>query len=378
MLAKKSWIIVGVLGFCITWATVAEAQIKLPFKRKTANRSELVGLQQSHGPWLVMCASFTGEQGLQQAKQLATELKTSHGLNAYLYRHQFDHSNKIVGSAWEAPADEMSWPEQKKWQSASQETYDRIAVLVGDFSDLKDAAAIDALKKIKRIVPRSMSSNEYVGTNQAIEQQHRARNGGSPLAAAFLLPNPLLPPDYFRARNIDATLVKANKGKKHSLLKCKGRYSVRVATFTGESKFNADAAYIERKRREQAALLKSGEAITKSDLADATYKADVLCRALRKKGVEAYQYHDRHESYVCVGSFDKLGDGRENQSGKSEMNPEIAKVIQQYKATTQMTSRGPIIVTRTIRALKEFNINFDAQPMPILVPKTKSKGFLGR
>jgi hypothetical protein len=41
--------------------------------------------------------------------------------------------------------------------------------------------------------------------------------------------------------------------------------------------------------------------------------AHKLATALRARGWEAYEFHDRHESYVTVGSFDEmqdLGDGR--------------------------------------------------------------------
>ena len=46
--------------------------------------------------------------------------------------------------------------------------------------------------------------------------------------------------------------------------------------------------------------------------------------ALRKKGWEAYEFHDREESYVAVGSFD---DGRQLADGRVVINNRDAQII---------------------------------------------------
>ena len=45
----------------------------------------------------------------------------------------------------------------------------------------------------------------------------------------------------------------------------------------------------------------------RSKLEEAAYNAHLLVVALRKQGVEAYEFHDRHESLVTIGSFDSVG-----------------------------------------------------------------------
>ena len=57
------------------------SSIKNAFKRRasTAATSQSLELTQTAGPWLIMCASFNGEQGLQQAIQLSNELRNDHG-----------------------------------------------------------------------------------------------------------------------------------------------------------------------------------------------------------------------------------------------------------------------------------------------------------
>ena len=58
-----------------------------------------------------------------------------------------------------------------------------------------------------------------------------------------------------------------------------------------------------------------------------------LTVALRTRGVEAYEFHDRHESIVTVGSFDSVGQPRVD--GKTEINPAVHQVMAMYGATRQ-------------------------------------------
>ncbi len=373
MLEYRRWVIGLLLVTCTAWATIAEAQLKMPFKRRasTAATANSLELTQADGPWLIMCASFEGERGLQQAIQLTNELRNDHGLEAYLYRHTFDHSDKVRGSGWTIPSEEAGEPEFTKWKAKSDDVYQQIAVVVGDFPTLEDHQAKAALQAIRTLNPRSMMSTGYVETNQALEQQHRT-HGRGPLAAAFLMPNPILPAEYFKARNVDPIVQKMNKGVKYSLLKCPGQYSVRVATFSGDKTWNVTQEQVLQAKQEVEAKRRAREAETDSKLADAAYKANVLCRALRKKGVEAWEFHDRGESYVCVGSFD-WATTTDEVTGKDQLNPEVADVIQQYKGVIRDYGGRTSMMPRTMAAFKDHDIKFDVQPMPVLVPKLSEK-----
>ena len=71
--------------------------------------------------------------------------------------------------------------------------------------------------------------------------QSPARPGGAarpPMHAAMLIPNPLLPDDYFTRQEVDDFVLAMNADVAHSLLDCPGRYTVRVATFTGAGTFD--------------------------------------------------------------------------------------------------------------------------------------------
>ena len=54
-----------------------------------------------------------------------------------------------------------------------------------------------------------------------------------PMGAAFVTRNPLLPEELFVAKGIDPFVYEMNKDLPHSLLKCPGKYTVRIASFRG-------------------------------------------------------------------------------------------------------------------------------------------------
>ena len=51
-------------------------------------------------------------------------------------------------------------------------------------------------------------------------------------------------------------------------------------------------------------------------------------------GVEAYVFHDRFESYVCVGSFEWI-------KKNNQQNPQVVKLINSYKANVRGFARNP-------------------------------------
>ena len=215
-----------------SFSVEASAQrLRLPFgNNKTKTTVDGIQLTQKARPWLIMCASFSGENGSQQAFRLAKELRQNYRLNAYVYRHNRDISEAVQGKAIgfdvvEVGGQELLRPAQMKL--AAGDSVEEIAVLVGDFSSLEDAAAQRTLTKIKAVHPGTMAEFDSDPNNK--------KRG--PLKAAFLMPNPMLPDQYFEARKIDETVIKWNTKTKYSLLKNPGNYSVRIATFGGDSSF---------------------------------------------------------------------------------------------------------------------------------------------
>ena len=145
-----------------------------------------------------------------------------------------------------------------------------------------------------------------------------------------------------------------NKDLPHSLLKCPGRYTVRVASFRGVDTMKP--AEFER-------LTTQPRKISKID--EAALKASRLCAALREKGIEAYEFHDRTESIVTIGSFNEVGQPRPD--GKIEINPAVHKIMKDYGPVEQAKPGTNQIETVCPRRSKAFG--FDPQAMPVEVPR---------
>ena len=186
--------------------------------------------------------------------------------------------------------------EQPLMKYANHKDIVEIAVLVGDYPTVDDPEAQKVLKRLKFAQPKSLSSAGK-GTNQSLagfrELQRKAKQAmlpkdsedlkRGPMGRAFVSTNPLLPNEYFVPKGVDKFVLEMNKHVPHSLLDCPGKYTVNVATFTGH------AIILDKKRKE---AIEKGQ-VPKSYLEDAAKNAHTLTEALRKKGVKAYEFHDR-------------------------------------------------------------------------------------
>lgn len=326
-------------------------------------------LTENAGPWLVMCASFVGESAYADAERLAAELQQQ-GFRTYTFRQEFDYSQPVPGLfSSEVPdvdANGNVIPRQQTMKVARGDHSEEIAVLVGDFATVDDHRAQEALKTIKTMRIQSlggMAREELSG--EVTTDMTRTHTSAGQLAGAFLIINPTLPEEYFATQPIEQDLLNLNRQFAHSLLNCPGPYSVRVATFRGDNTFETSRIN-EVEQQQRGGLFRQAKS---SKLAEAGLKASVLCKKLREKGVDAYEFHDRFESYVCVGSFSYVT--RENADGSVESNPAMVKTVEEFQGTmTNAFGQGMVRQAKSMDGLKSYDIAFDVQPIPVLVPKT--------
>jgi len=367
---------------------------RFPFGRANASDGANLKLTENAGPWLIMVASFSGEGGEQQAKRLAAELQTRHKLKVYTHAQEFNFESETKGVGYRvvelAGSEQMAVP--SVMTPANPGNIEEHAVLVGDFLSIEDPKAQRTLDMIKKLQPESMARiNVEEGLKEDLPgdrvQAFRAwfdlDAGGEirPLRSAFLIANPLLPDEFFAARRIDKTILDLNSGLKYSLLNCPGDYSVKVASFTGSS--TMIQSEMEKIKQEEMRKKRSKQNLTDSKLADAAKKATLLTIELRRQGYEAYEFHDRFESYVCVGSFDWATE--EDKYGRQRINPEIEKTIAIFKGqnvtSTTDSQNNQTLVGRTFPLPKKFSeagINCDVQPLPVLIPKKENSRFASK
>jgi hypothetical protein len=370
------------------------AQLRLPFQQrqpeiaaKSSTGAQV--LSEASGPWLIMCASFAGQNGMQEAQHLAEELHSDHGLNAYVYRHQFDIEKRLtssgIGQTMAQRAQDGLGPGKLKLASAGQ--FEEVAVLVGDFPSLDDGRAQQVLSVVKSYqptvrvsttepAPDSTGDRVRAFRDEMTDELETMTESEGPLRLAFLLPNPMLPDAYFNREVVDDFVVKLNKGAKFNLLKNPGNYTVKVATFSGGTKMLNDSVSEKLRAMKGNSLFRKSKKA--SDLETALLKATVLARYLRKhEKLEAYEYHDREASYVCIGSFDWAT--RQTALG-SETNPELKKVVQKFTGSVQdVTKQGIQAKSFPLpNKLTDVGIACSAAPEVIAVPKAKSSSVASR
>ena len=291
----------------------------IPRKQVAADPNQEYVLGETNGPWLVMASSFSGEQGETQARDLVLELRGKYHLPAYYYGMTFEMEDANPGRG----IDDNGAPVKRKYNRGDSVV--EHAVLVGEFPAIDDAEAQELLKQIKQITPDTLKIEKGEENTQSLagirEFQNLVREKinpnkkRGPMGHAFLTRNPLLPKEYFVPQGVEAEIAKWNEGLEYSLMKCPGKYSIRVATFRGRVMFQTGEEKLSTQTR---------KAQERDPLVEAAKNAHLLAAALREKGWEAYEFHDRHESYVTVGSFDE---GQQFEDGRVALNSREAQTI---------------------------------------------------
>ena len=292
----------------------------IPRKKVAADRNVYYTLTENQGPWLILAASFSGDNGQQQAHDLVLELRSRYSLAAYYYGMTFKFDDSSSGRG----LDQYGGKIKRRLQRG-----DKIvehAVLVGEFPSINDPSGQKLLARIKTLQPNVLTSKEGDQTSQSRTTVRKYRNqlkqmlgketATGPMGHAFFTRNPLLPRDYFVPKGVDQEVAKWNNGLDFSLLNCPGKFSMKVATFRGRSTIKQVSAEMSSRRTRKAS--------DDDPLVVAYRNAHLLTVALRQKGWEAYEFHDRHESYVTVGSFNA---GRQLPSGKTVLPSREAQII---------------------------------------------------
>ena len=267
-------------------------------------------LKDSDGNWLAMAAKFSDEKAAYRAKKLAYELRKAYKMKAFVFK--FDPSRNL-----DAFSAEVDSAKNFHYQTTQNVEY---AVLVGGYPVGDDLELQKTLERLRRCQPESLKddapSKALAQKFQEMARKDQKYAGYGPMGGAFAVPNPLLPKEFFSQKGIvDSYVEKLNSDGKYSLLNNDKLYTVRVATFSG------DVAMYKNTQGPKTDEMKSR-------LRYAGLRAAALCEALRKAGVEAWEFHDRDCSFVTIGSFDSYG--VEQANGQIELNPKIDQIMKKY------------------------------------------------
>jgi hypothetical protein len=379
--------LLAVVGFVLAATAAARADSPwsnlLTINHVEADASKDYRLKEEQGPWIIMACSFSGPTGEKQAHELALELRQRYRMEAYVHHMDFklDDPNSSVQSIFASPHRHIYHKVTESPDDYSDGQIKETAVVVGNFSAIDDCEAQRTLAKLKAADPDCLNPKREKEETRSLawwrsiqakaeafapkEIEGRKLNG--PLSRAFITRNPLLPDEYFVPKTgLDELVVKMNKNVKFSLLDCPGKYTVQVAHFTGEVILNqGEIRAIESGSR-------PGPESTKQGLAQAAENAHELTEALRLKGWEAYEFHDRNESIVTVGSFDSVGAAQPD--GQVQYSPQVHQIVESF-GIQQVEEPGKPMQFKMRSCIGIF---FDAQPIPIEVPRRSISRQLGQ
>jgi hypothetical protein len=302
-------------------------------RRANIGASDQIGgdlaLTQNNGPWLIVAASFSGNGAEKQASALAEELRRDFRLTAYVHQMSFKFGGENPGQG----IDNYGAPTRRHYRRGDETR--EIAVLIGDFPSIDDPDGQAALNRIKTLQPQALnvdaketaqSMAQVRMFEDALKEKFGKGKKRGPMGQAFFTRNPLLPREYFVPKGVDPFVAKMNEGVEHSLLDCPGVKTIRVATFRGKTILQASA------KDEAAAKSFWGRKKHDEDnpLVEAAENAHLLTKELRDHGWEAYEFHDRTESIVAIGSFAEVT--QRLPDGRIVVIPEVQKIFQTFDA----------------------------------------------
>ncbi|MDR1385203.1 MAG: hypothetical protein LBJ67_15345 [Planctomycetaceae bacterium] len=377
----KSVFLVAILGACLT-VFYTNSFAANPLKKFSgffssesveADPQKEYLLDETKGPWMIYVKAYDGETARQDANALVLELRKRYNLKAYVHHTDFNYSaeteseenqrevmakmqlqqflaqNNLQGT-------EVVMPPPKKKVTKKVTTFvngnrtQEYAVLVGDFQSLDEDNIEKTMEFLKTCQPQCIMTQlkrdsdnvekntkdktlvvDVVRNLYRMDDKHGNQNA-RPLSCVFKCTNPILPTSYF-ANGVDDFVVKFNSGSPYNLLRCPGKYTLKVASFTG-SQFSHpnDVNHPEKIERFGE---KTGE------LKNAEINAEIICKFLRDKGYEAYSYHDRTSSIVTVGCFESLGK-MDREGNVAEFSRDIEKIINVFSPDSELVKQSRI------------------------------------
>ena len=194
-----------------------------------AIKGKRYSLAANNGPWLIMVAAI---------QDVPPERRTPEGLNAWEAADRLVYELRLKGIPAYTWLQSMEMGQIKEFSSDPSKSdekqfisrHEAVAVLAGNFPDPDNNDAKIILSYIKKEFDPEFLKDTKNGGLFAVTP---GRQG--PLARAHLTVNPLLSASDVRRKTVDPLVRTLNADMEYSLLKNRGRYTLRVATFSGGS-----------------------------------------------------------------------------------------------------------------------------------------------
>jgi hypothetical protein len=337
------WTFIAAAGLAAGLAGRAAAQTPSPY-----------AVTPAAGPWLIcLPTNYVGDAGAQLAHDLVTELRSQHGLAAYLFNKGGEEKQKEqqriaqMRQQQQEFLRQMGITEMPKFRVKSTNIQEQYVVLIAGprsgWQSMDDAG--NALKEVRKMKPPSAKLLDLAFVRVPTAQGDQVNQVPvNPFLSAFVVHNPTIQ----RAKEPEADarafpwLKPFNDGMPYSLLKNPKPWTMVVKQFQG-------AAVIQTNNDSGSGFLKKiGLGSNSTDVLSASAAQAVeMAKFLRQLKFEAYVLHTPYKSLVCVGGF-------ENQN-----DPNMAQVHRSLSVTMGgMKVNGPAV-----------DLSVFAQPMPLEVPR---------
>ena len=358
------------LGVCLAVTCLATPGSAADKIEAIKGKKYVLGKQ--HGPWMIMVASLAepppefridGPTKEQAADDLVYELRKKN-IPAYVYEQKEEIQ----------PLSTINRGGKSVRREVRSKDH-RICVVAGNYQTSEDTLAQKTMSWIKTFNPKELSDHAVF---------HPTPGRPSVLSGAFLTINPMLSADEIAQRKIDPLLLQLNVGRKYSLLGKPEKFTLVVASFRGK------AQLVSKPSDNDFEIGKS--------LDEAGHNSEILCHALRERNLhlgrqyEAYVWHERERSLVCVGAFNSDKDPTVAQTyglfaeckqkhpqtqldvmmPRSLLVPEPDEKKWIFPKLTKAVSRN-----RTVDPLPKHTFAFDPKPQLLLVPKSSNKSARG-
>lgn len=327
--------------------------------RIDATEDRIYTITKAHGPWMIMVASFSerhenvrvdGLSPPEAAGQLVYALR-KRGIPAYTFR-----MSEAAGQRQDLGQDALG----RKLSTKGSVGGNSISVLAGNYPTVDHATAQKTRDFIKRLKLDDLNLKDAWEKGGLAFRSTPGQPG--PFSGAFLTINPLFSQEEVAKTKRDPMLVRLNGSAEYSILQNKGKYTLVVASFKGRSQTGIG----ERDYQKALGLFKPG-----GTLVDGAERAWKVAKMLREglfhgsqqgRTFEAYEYHDRFESMVTIGSFD------------SPQDPRLAPLADIFRAKHHTSTSGNAFATGesiVIPGNPAETVIFDPVPRLIEVPKVR-------
>ncbi len=254
-------------------------------------------LTSQHGPWMIMVTSVSDVQGANRKD----------GMTAWEAADTIVFELRKKGiPAYTCSAEQLAEAETAQGKAIGLSSLLRegdICILAGNFKTIDDEKAQAVLEWVKTKFDSTVADEKKGGLFAKTPGQP------SPFGGAILTLNPIYRGEVQNPED-NALMVELNQGKPYSILKNKGKYTLKVATFTGGSVLQVG-------NQSSSKAMGLFEQNFGSNLDACAEEAIALAKALRsatKHGYEtdfdAWVLHDEKSSIVTVGSFSSDKDPR--------------------------------------------------------------------